>query len=938
MKALTRLPALLAAALLILPLAAEAQQRQMDANTKLPLDPQVIAGTLPNGLRYFVRQNAKPEQRAELRLVVNAGSILEDDDQLGLAHLVEHMAFNGTRNFAKQELVDYLESIGMRFGPDLNAYTSFDETVYMLMVPTDSAKMVRTAFQILEDWAWGVTMDGEEIDKERGVVIEEWRRGQGAGMRMQQRQFPILFHASRYAERLPIGKPEILQSFEHETLRRFYREWYRPDLMAVVAVGDFDPQQIVLLIEEHFGRIPAPDKARPRPQAAVPDHAETLFAIATDREATGSNVSIYFKRPEVEEGTLGAYRRQLVERLYNGMLNRRFFELTQEAEPPFLGASSGGGRIVRARSLYFLGAGAQEGQIERALEALLTEAERVQRFGFTASELQRQKADLQRSFERAFAERENTESARLAADYVRHYLQDAAVPGIEIEAQLAQALIPGITVEEVNRVARELITDGNRVVMVSAPEKEGVRVPTEAELAAVFRAVAAKEIAAYEETVSDEPLLAVVPAPRPVTAEKTIAEIGVQEWTLANGARVVLKQTDFKADEILFRAFAPGGASLMPDAQALSAMLAGNVIGVSGVGSFRQTELENKLAGKAVRVSPFFFDLEHGLAGSASPRDVETLFQLAHLYFTAPRADSAAFASLTGRIRASLQNQGASPEQAFRDTFQVTFSQHHPRALPLTAERMNEVDLGTVMRFYRERFADASGFTFVFVGSIDPAELRALSERYLATLPAAGRTEQWRDTGVRPPAGVVEKVVRRGIEEKSQTRITFSGPFEYSRENQYALGSMVDVLDIRLRETLREEMSGVYGVQVSGSGSRDPRPEFQVTIAFTADPERLEELVAAAFEQIALLQRNGADEKDLAKVRETQRRSRETNLKQNGYWLGQLAARYRMGTDPREILSYEQLIDTLDSKMVQEAARTYLPANNYVRVSLYPEE
>jgi zinc protease len=930
--------ALLAAALLGSVVPSAAQQVGLDPNSVLPVDPAVKVGTLPNGVRYYIRVNSEPRERAELRLVVRAGSVLEDEDQQGLAHFVEHMAFNGTRNFEKQELVDYLEGIGMRFGPELNAYTSFDQTVYMLKVPTDSAELVTTAFQILEDWAHGISFDHEEIDKERGVVIEEWRLGQGAAARLQEKQFPILFKDSRYAERLPIGKPEILESFDYEVLKRFYRDWYRPDLMAVVAVGDFDPDVIAGLIQKHFSGLKSSDNPRERTVYAVPGHAETLFAIATDPEMTFNSVNVYWKQDLRDENTFGAYRQSVVEALYNQMLNQRLFELTQEADPPFLGAFSGQGRFIGAKEVYILGAGAPDNGIERALGAVLTEAERVARFGFTESELEREKRELLRSMEQAYAERENTESSVYASEYIRSFLWDEPIPGIANEFEFTKQFAPGINLDDVNRLAREWIIDENRVILVSAPEKETVSVPGEDDLTAVFTAVAATEITAYEDAATDAPLVARVPEPAAIVEEEAIEELGVQYWKLANSVRVFLKPTDFKDDEILFRSWSPGGSSLSSDEDFIASVTAVSAVTQGGAGDFSLVDLQKALAGKAVRVSPYVSSQTEGISGSASPSDVETMFQLIYLYFTAPRRDEEAFQSLTTRLNAFLTNRSADPIAAYRDTVQVTLSQNHFRARPASIELYAEMDLDKSFAFYRDRFADASDFAFFLVGTFDPDSLKPLIKTYLGGLPSTGRVETWRDEEIRPPTGVIRKEVYRGIEPKSQTQITFTGPFDWTRENRYAMRSLAAVLRIRLRNVLREDLGGTYGVGVSGIPSRDPQQEYSFTITFGTAPERLKELSDAVFLQIDSLQSYGPRQEDIDKVKEAQRRQRETDLRENSYWLSQLVSADRYDADPRNILTYEELIDTLDIEMIREAAIRYLRTDNFVQVSLYPEK
>lgn len=902
----------------------------------LPLDSAVVVGKLENGLTYLLRANRRPENRAELRLVVNAGSILEDEDQLGLAHMLEHMAFNGTANFEKQELVSYLESIGMAFGPEINAYTSFDETVYMLQIPTDDPEIMATAFQILEDWAHQVSLDPAEIDKERGVVVEEWRLGRGAGARMQDKQFPILFQGSRYADRLPIGKREILETFPPDAINRFYQDWYRPDLMAVIAVGDFDATAVEATIREHFSRIPARADPRPRVVYDIPGHAETLFAIASDEEATSSQVALIFKQPLSEEGTLEAYRQDLVEGLYNGILNNRLFELTQQADPPFAFGGSGQGRMVRSGEVYQLVAMVPEGGIPRGMEALLTEAERMALHGVTATELERQKADFLRAMEQAYAERENQESRVYASEYIRHFLEGEPIPGIEFEYRAVEALLPTITLQEVNRVGERWMGDHDRVVLVNSPVKEGLAIPTEGELESVFQTVLAAEIAPYEDTASDEPLLATIPSPSPVVEEATIPELGLTIWTLANGVRVLLKPTDFKDDEILFQAYSPGGFSLSEEKDHMSASSAAQIVALGGVGSFSQVDLGKKLAGKAASVSPSIEELSEGLSGAASPKDVETLFQLIHLYFTAPRKDSVAFQAMQQQMGAFLANRSASPLAAFQDTVQVTMSQGHPRARPISMELFREIELDRSFAFYRDRFADASDFTFVFVGAFQPDQMRPLVETYLGGLPAINRQESWRDLDIDPPTGVIRKEVRRGVEPQSQTQIIFTGPFDYTPENRLGMRVLTGALEIRLRELIREELGGTYGVSVSGSYERDPESRYSIRISFGSDPGRVEELVGAVFQEMEIFKTDGPTGEELQAVTEQERRSRETNRQENGWWVAQLRFADQNGADPRYLLD-ESLLKGVSAETIRGDAQRYLRTDNYVQVTLFPE-
>ncbi|CAN5818067.1 insulinase family protein [soil metagenome] len=921
-------------ALLLLPQAGHAQT----VAEPLPVDPEVTVGTLPNGLRYYIRQNSRPEKRAELRLVVNAGSVLEDEQQLGLAHFVEHMAFNGTRNFAKQALVSYLESIGMRFGADLNAYTSFDETVYMLQVPTDSVQPMLTAMQILEDWAHGVSFDPMEIDKERGVVLEEWRLGQGAGERLRKQYFPTLFQNSRYADRLPIGTPEVLQNFDHAELTRYYRDWYRPDLMAVVAVGDFDKAAIEALIREHFGRIPAAASPRTREVFTVPGHTETLVAIATDREATSTVVEVDWKLPPRAQGTAEAFRQSLKQQLYSRMINARFSEITQKPNPPFIGAGSNYGGFIRSSDVYSLAASVQNGGVETGLEAILTEAERVLRHGFTATELARQKTNVLRGYERAFAERERTESNRFAAEYVRAFLEGEAIPGIGVEYQLAQQLLPGIGLSEVNALAGEWITDRNRVVIVTAPEREDTQLPTRQSLLAVFDRVRGKDIAPYDDVVADEPLIASRPAPGRIVSSAPVD--GIENATrleLSNGAVVYLKPTTFKNDQIVMGAYSPGGLSLVDDADFMSGTFGAQLVALSGLGGHDAIQLQKVLTGKAASVQAFPGQYSEGMSGTASPPDIETMMQLMHLHFVAPRNDSSAYESFMSRIRAALANRDASPEAAFSDTFALTLWQHHPRAQPQNAAMLDMIDRQAAFRIFRDRFADAGDFTFVFVGAFDPAVMRPLIETYLASLPAAGRVEEPRDIGMVPARGVIEKTVRRGIEPKSQTRITFSGPFEYNRDNRLIIATLVDVMDMKLRDVLREDMGGTYGVGISQTTQRFPDGRYMLSIQFGAAPDRIEDLFAAALGEIEKMKVSGPDDEALVKVKEQQRRSYETSLQQNEYWRSVLLREAETGEPAAGALDFPQRLQAVTAEQIRDAARRYFDMSNFVRVTLMPE-
>ena len=909
------------------------------ASTPIPLDPAVRHGVLPNGLTYYVRANAKPEKRAELRLAVNAGSVLESEEQRGLAHFVEHMAFNGTERFKKQELVNYLERIGMRFGPDLNAYTSFDETVYMLQVPTDDAKIVDTGLRILRDWAGSISFEDEEIEKERGVVVEEWRLGRSAAGRISDKQVPVAFHGSRYAERLPIGKKEILEKAPPERLRAFYRDWYRPELMAIVAVGDFDPAQMEGWIREHFADLPQrPAAAQPRPEFDIPDHAETLTSVVTDPEASWISVEVDYKRPPVEQKTVADLRQSLIDRLYHSMMNDRLRELGRAADPPYQMAFAGSGPLGRSKSAYRLYARVNSGGVERALTTLLTEAKRVDRHGFAESELARARTAFLRDIDRLYEEREKQDSARFAADFVDHFLDEDSAPSIEWLRGRFHELIPGITLAEVNARAGQWITDANRVILVSGPEKKEAAIPDEAKLLAVFADAQKLEVTPWVDKVRDEPLVARAPAGGKVIEETSFADVGVTRWKISNGAVVLLKPTDFKNDEVVIRGWSDGGGSLAPEALHVTSLISAQAVTQMGAGNFDPTELGKALTGKVAQIGVTISETGEGVSGSASPKDLETAFQLLYLRFTGARKDEKTFASTISTLKGLLEQREAAPEYWFSKEMTKTLTMDHPRRRTITAGDVANVKIDDVLAFYRDRFADASDFTFTIVGSFEPAAIRPLVEKWIGGLPSTGRSETWRNVGVNEPEGVRRVRVEKGIEPRSSVRIVFHGDAKWSLDEAHQVSSLAEILRIRLREELREDRGGVYGVGVSGGLSRHPEEEYTFNINFTADPERVDELTKAVFDEIRKLKTEGPAEDYVNRVHEMQRRQREVALKQNNFWAGQLEYLATNDLEFAEIARYDQRVAAVTRESMRNAARRYLDETRYVIGVLDPEK
>lgn len=897
----------------------------------MPVDRNVQVDTLDNGLRYFIRSNGTPANRLELRLAVQAGSVLEEEDQQGLAYFVGRMALNGTEGFTRQELADFLESTGMAFGPEVNVHTGFGQTVYELQVPTDSDEALEKAFRLLEDWAHRIDLAGEEIDRVRSAMMEEGYPG--TGVRRRDLELAALLRGSRYAERLPRGQRAVLDTFHPESLRDFYRTWYRPELMAVVAVGDCDPLWVERQIRARFGGIPPAANPRARRSFPVPDREEALFVRVADAEATDPSAVVYRTMDVHPQQTVGAYRRHLVELLYHRMLNQRLYELTVPADPPFLSGRSGKSLLVRTKEAHVLACRTSAAGIPRGLEALLTEGRRVGLHGFTRSELEREKKGMLRFIEAAYQERGKTESRSFAEEYLRHFLTDEPIPGIDYEYGLYQTFLPKIDLEEVDQLAGEWNSRGNRVIVVSLPEEGGSEPPTEKALREILTRVETSQPEPYPDDDLSGRLMEDIPAPVAITTEESFPGIGVTEWILANGIRVVLKPMHFEDEEILFSASSPGGLSLVADEEYVAGLTADAVVREGGVAHFDRIALGKMLAGQAAQVTPRIDELAEGLRGGASPEDVETLFQLIYLRVTAPRPDSTACEAYRTWLRGRIESLGNSPEAAFRDTVQVTLAQHHFRERPWSVALLDEMDLDVSLRIYRERFGDAGDFTFFFVGDFTLDRMRPLAQIYLGNLPSAGRRETWRDVGIRPPRGVVEKYVYGGLEEKSLSRLVFTGDFTWSYENFFALDALARVL----RSDLGEGLEGAHGMRVGVSAVHFPDGGYRLSVGFGCDPQRVEELTQAVLARIDSLARFGPDTVLVQRVKEMQHRQDQAAREENSFWLEALETAYYHGLDPRLAFDPGELIDSLTGERLRSAAEKYLKRDNYIRVVLLPE-
>jgi zinc protease len=903
----------------------------------IPVDKKIKVGKLSNGLTYYIRKNSKPEDRVELRLAVNAGSVLEDDNQQGLAHFIEHMAFNGTKNFAKNDLIKYLQSVGVKFGPEINAYTSFDETVYELTLPTDSIHILEKGFQIMEDWAHNLSLDDAEIDKERGVIVEEWRLGRGPEQRMRDKYLPLIFKGSKFAERNPIGKKEIIEGAPHDLIRKFYKDWYRPELMALVVVGDIDPDAMEKMIHDHFDNIPTAVSPRLRENFKVPDQPGTSAMVTSDKENPYTSVLVICKTDPLKEVYQSDYRTSLMIQLISSMLNQRLEELKEQANPPLLFSGVQFGQIIREKSAFYMVGVVSETGLDTGIKTLITENERAARYGFTAGELDREKKQFFSSYENAYEERDKTESEQFASEYVRNFLTDEPIPGIEFEFNFVKKYLDSISVDEINQLAQKMITKDNRVVIVMAPQKEGVVLPDDQQVLAAVTAVSQSEIQPYKDKLAGSQLMPEKPGKGRIMLMKKNEALGVTEMTLSNGAKVILKNTDFKNDEILFRASSPGGYSLydLPDYQ--SALYASDVVDASGIANYSPNDLNKLLAGKNVSLAPYISAYFEGMNGSSTPKDLETMMQLVYLSFTSPRKDSTLFSSFIAKQKGVIKNLLSDPENYFSDQYNRIKTQNNPRADVIPTEKdIDQINLGRVFEIYHDRFADASDFTFFIVGSFKTDSIKPLIETYLASLPSIRRTESWKDMGIRPPAKKIDKSIYMGSDPKSLVVMYFETQEAWDPLQDHIFESLAQLLNIRFIEKLREEMSGVYGMGISINLVKIPYNHLEITMNIPCAPDNTEKLTQAALDEIGNIQKNGVTDEYVNKVKEAQRRDWEKNLKENGFWIRAIMDAYRLN-DPGIISQHNERVNAITSASLQAAAQK-IDLKKYVRVVLYPEK
>jgi zinc protease len=901
----------------------------------LPLDPKVTHGALPNGLEYFIERHKPEDKRVQLLLVVKAGSLYEDDDQRGLAHFVEHMAFNGTRRFPKETLIDFFEQSGMRFGSHVNAATAYDRTVYQLTLPADAPNLVDRGLDVLQDFGSALSFSPEEVEKERKVVLSEWVSAQGVARRLGEQTRRLVLYGSRYADRETIGTTEVLEQAPLARIRAFYERWYRPERMAVIAIGDLDPAAIKAGIEQRFsGLARSPVELIP-PSRSVPIRREPIYHVMPDPEVTVSTANIAFKQLAEPASTEAAHRFRLVSAMATHALARRLDEAAMDPQAPFTGASSGVlPGSFGALDLVQVAAQAKEGQLLQSLEALLVEIERVRRHGFSPAELERERTEYARSLERMTSAEQTEDVGSVALGLTEQFVTGNVVMSAQAESALGTKLLQQISVDELNRVMARWLSEAEELIWVTAPGRN--KAPDRKELIAARSEVLAREIPPHVDKVVSDELMASLPAPGAVSAEEYIPELDVTVWTLSNGARVVLKPTDFKADEILGRALSFGGNARVPAADFPRVRYAAELVGLSGLGTLDRQGLLQRVTGKVVGARPFVDEQEEGIIANAAPKDAETMFQLIHLYATAPRRDEAAYETLKNALREQLKNRDLSPQAAFSEAVAKDFWGNQPRRMPPTLASVDEIDLDASLALYKDRFADMSDFTFVFVGKIDKATFKPLVERYIASLPGGGRKESFKDIGLHRKKGVTRVVVKQGQDDKASWNLIFHGEAPWSDPAHTDLVSLASYLDIRLREVLREQLGAVYTPRVDARYDRVPYAAWTLAIGLECKTGDLERVERAVRDVIRETKASGVEQSYLDKLITQRTRGLEEDYRTNGFWLGRLASRYERDEDPREILGLHELTKRITKDNLKQAAHTYLRDDQYLDARLLP--
>ena len=905
-------------------------------------DPNVRIGKLSNGLTYYIRANKKPEKRVEFRLAVNAGSMQETEAQVGLAHFCEHMAFNGIEGYPGNTMISELQKLGVSFGGGINAYTSFDETVYEMTMPVEDPKNLDFGLNILKGWANGLILDDKEIDKERGIIIEEYRNGLGAQDRMRKKWFPIAFNGSRYADRLPIGTLENLQTFKYQTIKDFYKEWYRPDLQAVIVVGDINVDQVEAMIKEKFGSIPARTNSQPKIMYPIPGNAAPMAVVCTDPEAGGSQVMVFNKYNYFAMKTIGDFKKQMTHQLYNMMLQSRITELQQDPKVPFIDASAGYENFIGQCDAYSSSVSAKEGQIENALMAILKENNRVLKFGFLETELKRAKEELLNNYEVAANEADKTESYRFAVEYVENFLRQAPIPGAKREFTFAKKYLQEITLEDVNELAKQWITKENMVAVVLAPQKEGLVIPTETKILEIINDPSLSNVEAYVDTYKEQEVVNVAAlVPGKVTNTVELPEVGAKQITLSNGIKVILKKTNYKNDEILFTAKSKGGMSLYPESDLPSLHFAPQFIDRAGIGELNYSSLEKKMKGKKVGLTPNIGFESEGFDSSSTPKDLEFFFQYLNAFFTNPRFDPTVRDLVINETLEQMKTIKAMPMYRFIGELLGVMTQNDPyqaSVLNMTEDFVKKANYERAFQIYKERFANPADFTFTFVGNFDEATMIKYLELYLGSLKTTAQAENFK-TGVDKgfPKKSVRQNVYAGTEQQSFVGIALSEPIPYTAENNMIVNQISEALQIELIEVIREQMSGVYSPMLQMQASKYPKAEYMTFVMFGCSPTNTDTLANAVMDILKNFQKNGPKKETLEKVKQQMIKERQTNKEKNNFWLSYISNRTFNDDLLNTINNYEESVNSITNEDIIKFMKKYVNLKHTVRIDMYPE-
>jgi zinc protease len=903
----------------------------------LPLDPAIRTGKLPNGFTYYIRKNTEPKNRVQLYLVNKVGSVLEENDQRGLAHFMEHMSFNGTTHYPKNELVHYLQRSGVRFGADLNAYTSFDETVYQLPIPSDSPAILTNGLQIMRDWASNALLETKEINDERGVVLEEKRLGKGAQERMSNKFLPVIFNNSRYSIRMPLGEDTVLKHFQRPVILKFYKDWYRPDLQALIVVGDINVDSMEARIKKLFSDLKNPDDERPRIKYTVPLTGKNQFIAVTDKEFPYTLMEILIKHPKLPEGTKQDYFEYVKRQLFNQMLSGRMTELAQKPNSPFIQAFASMEGFLGGLDAFTAVMVAKPGQMEPSFIAVWQLVQQVKQFGFTEPEFERAKSSLLSGLESAVKEKDKVNSEQLVQELTRHFLVGEAAPGIEAEYALTQSYLAAAKLQDINALSASIISDSNRDVVIMAPQKDSASIPVASAVNAWFATVAKTALTPYAEKFTNAPLITETLVPGKIISENKLPKLGVTELVLSNGVKIILKPTDFKNDEIRFKAFSPGGTSLYSDADFQSAANASALVESMGLGNYSPSDLEKLLSGKLVGTESYISERSEGLYGSSTPKDLETALELIHLYFTSPRKDTVLYNNYIEQYASEIANRNNDPKSVYADTVAAVLGDHNVRRTGPSLEKLQQIRLDKVMRIFKERFSNAGDFTFVFDGNFNTDSIRPLLEKYLGSLSSDTTKEQARNLNIHIPAGKIEAVAKKGKEPQATVRLVISGNYTYSPESNIQLTGLSEILEFRLLDRLREKEGETYSPRVSVAYNKFPLNRYSFTISFGCAPENINKLVKATEEEINKLKSEGASEQDIVKFSTEESRQYELQLRENEFWLNWLSGQSENGDDPNGVLQYPKLIGQVTAASVKAAANLYLNENNFIKLLLIPE-